>query len=254
MQAELILTGTRSRVAAFQQTAHSQALARLDEGADDPWARRRVQHAVIALCTGATWSGTEDQTTLTLVASGHAAVLREAAETLQRQARDAGLAIAVTLQADPGDAQAQAEQSHRGRSDPDSSVPCPPGGGAARRRQPRRSLNCGEGLSMTTLPAVHVGSVVTAKCASGVCDPGERGVCAEVYELAGRPGWSFLFESGRYDGFSPADVATFLEVTGAVCQAVADDQFRNVGQRCRDFHDGRFDPVFHVKHHGNPDR
>jgi hypothetical protein len=107
---------------------------------------------------------------------------------------------------------------------------------------------------MKTLPSIHVGSLVTAKRASGVCEVAERGVCYEAYELAGRPGWSVIFESGRYDGFSPADVATFLEVTGAVCQKVADYRFRNVGQWYRAFHDGRFDPVFHVKHHGNPDR
>lgn len=107
---------------------------------------------------------------------------------------------------------------------------------------------------MTTTPPIQVGSLVTAKRASGVCDVAERSVCYEAYELAGRPGWSFIFESGRYDGFSPADVDTFLEVTGAVCQAVADYQFQNVGQLCRDFHDGRFDSVFHVKHHGHLDR
>jgi hypothetical protein len=105
---------------------------------------------------------------------------------------------------------------------------------------------------MTTLSTLQVGSLVIAKRASGVCDVAERGVCYEAYELAGRPGWSFLFESGRYDGFSPADVDTFLEVTGAVCQEVADYPFTNVGQLCRDFQDGRFEPVFHVKHQHNP--
>jgi hypothetical protein len=105
---------------------------------------------------------------------------------------------------------------------------------------------------MTTLPTIHVGSRVTAKRASGVCDVAERGVCYEAYELAGRPGWSFIFASGRYDGFSPADVDTFLAVTGEVCQEVTAYQFRNVGELCRDFHDGRFEPVFHVKHQDNP--
>ncbi|HYQ91900.1 MAG TPA: hypothetical protein VES89_07455 [Candidatus Competibacteraceae bacterium] len=106
---------------------------------------------------------------------------------------------------------------------------------------------------MTTTLPIQVGSRVIAKRASGVCDPGERGICYEVYELAGRPGWSFLFESGRYDGFSPEDVATFLEVTGDVCQAVAEYRFRNVWQLCRDFQDGRFNPGFHVKPTTPPD-
>ena len=107
---------------------------------------------------------------------------------------------------------------------------------------------------MKTISPIQVGSLVIAKRASGVCDIGEHGACYEVYELAGRPGWSFIFESGRYDGFSPEDVDTFLEVTGEVCQEVADYSFTNVGQLCRDFQRGRFDPVFHVKHHGNPGR
>ena len=107
---------------------------------------------------------------------------------------------------------------------------------------------------MKTISPIQVGSQVIAKRVSGVCDPGERGVCYQVYELAGRPGWGFIFERGGYDGFSPEDVDTFLEVTGEVCQEMADYQFRNVWQLCRDFQRGRFDPVFHVKHHGNPGR
>jgi hypothetical protein len=97
---------------------------------------------------------------------------------------------------------------------------------------------------MKTLLPLQLGSQVIAKRVSGVCDPGEHGVCYQVYELAGRPGWGFIFESGRYDGFSPEDVATFLEVTGVVCQEVADYQFQNVGQFCRDCQRGRFDRGF----------
>ena len=68
------------------------------------------------------------------------------------------------------------------------------------------------------------------------------------------PAGASSFESGRYDGFSPEDVATFLEVTGVVCQEVADYQFQNVWQLCQDFQHGRFDPVFHVKLHPDGDR
>jgi len=106
---------------------------------------------------------------------------------------------------------------------------------------------------MKTISPIQVGSLVIAKRASGVCDPDERGICYEVYELAGRPGWSFIFASGRYDGFSPEDVDTFLEVTGKVCQAVVDYHFTNVWQLCQDFHRGRFDPAFHVEPATRPD-
>ena len=55
---------------------------------------------------------------------------------------------------------------------------------------------------------------------------------------------AWLPDSGRYDGFSPADVNTFLEVTGTVCQAVANYPFTNVWRLCQDFHQGRFDPAW----------
>jgi hypothetical protein len=75
----------------------------------------------------------------------------------------------------------------------------------------------------TATPAIQVGSLAIATRASGVCDVGERGVCSERDTLGGRPGYSFLFEQGHSDGFSPEDVALFLPITGAICAAVADD-------------------------------
>ena len=95
-----------------------------------------------------------------------------------------------------------------------------------------------------TLPAIQIGSLAIATRASGVCDVGERGVCYEVYALGGRPGCSFLFEQGRYDGFSPEDVAMFLTITGEVCAAVADYQFINVVRLTRDWAQGRFAAAF----------
>jgi len=95
-----------------------------------------------------------------------------------------------------------------------------------------------------TPPAIQIGSLAIATRASGVCDVGERGVCYEMYELAGRPGCSFLFEQGRYDGFSPEDVAMFLTITGEVCAAVADYQFINVARLTRDWAHGRFAAAF----------
>ena len=98
---------------------------------------------------------------------------------------------------------------------------------------------------MTTgTPAIQVGSLAIATRASGVSHVGERGVCYEVYRLGGRPGYSFIFEKGRYDGFSPEDVALFLTITGEVCTAVADYQFINVSRLSRDFAQGRFAPAF----------
>jgi len=96
----------------------------------------------------------------------------------------------------------------------------------------------------STTPAIQVGSLAIATRTSGVCDVGERGVCYEVYELGGRPGFSFIFERGRSDGFSPEDVALFLTITGEVCDAVADYTFTNVTRLSRDFAQGRFAPAF----------
>src|SRR5215831_9937940 len=85
-------------------------------------------------------------------------------------------------------------------------------------------------------PVIQVGSLAIATR--------ERGVCYEVYALGGRPGYSFLFAQGRYDGFSPEDVTLFLTITGEVCAAVADSQFFNVTRLSRDFAQGRFAPAF----------
>jgi hypothetical protein len=61
---------------------------------------------------------------------------------------------------------------------------------------------------------VGVGTTVVAQRATGVCEVGELGVCYEVYTLDNLLGYSFIFQSGRYDGFSPDEVATMLRVTG----------------------------------------
>jgi hypothetical protein len=91
---------------------------------------------------------------------------------------------------------------------------------------------------------IRVGTLVTAKRASGICKTGERGVCYETYTLGGRPGYSFIFERGGYDGFSPEDVDTLLTVSDRVCPEVADYQFTNVVRLTRDFEAGRFAAAF----------
>ena len=72
---------------------------------------------------------------------------------------------------------------------------------------------------------IRVGTLAVAKRSSGVCKEGEVGVCYEVYELEGRPGYSFIFERGRFDGFSPRDVEMFLEPLGVVVPSVAGYSF-----------------------------
>lgn len=87
---------------------------------------------------------------------------------------------------------------------------------------------------------LQVGSLVIAKRATAICDEGEKGVCYEEYRIGDRPGWSFIFEQGGYDGFSPDEVAKLLDLTGEVCAEVADYEFQNVMQLLADFCQGRF--------------
>ena len=103
--------------------------------------------------------------------------------------------------------------------------------------------------ALKNIPDLRVGSLVIAKRTTGVCDVGERGVCYEEYTLPDgkggqRPGWSFIFESGRHDGFSPDEVALILEITGDLCPDVADYEFRSVPRLMADFRRGRFAPAF----------
>jgi hypothetical protein len=91
---------------------------------------------------------------------------------------------------------------------------------------------------------ISIGSLVTANRDSGVCKAGEVGVCYEVYQLGNRPGYSFIFEGGGYDGFSPEDVKLFLEVSGCVAKDAVSYAFRNVGQLDADYRAGRFSGAF----------
>ena len=73
----------------------------------------------------------------------------------------------------------------------------------------------------------------------------ERGVCDEAYTLPDgkggrRPGWRIFFESGCHDGFSPDAVELILEITGELCRAVADYEFKSVLRLMSDFHRDRF--------------
>ena len=96
----------------------------------------------------------------------------------------------------------------------------------------------------TETQRIRVGSIALARRKTGVCDIGEIGVCYEVYTLNNRPGYSFIFQSGRYDGFSPDDVDLFLMMTDEVCSTIADYQHHSAMRLSRDFEQGRFDKAF----------
>jgi hypothetical protein len=87
---------------------------------------------------------------------------------------------------------------------------------------------------------IRVGTLATAKRDSAICSVGELGVCYDIYTIGSRPGYSFIFEQGGYDGFSPEDIELFLEVTDVVFPSIASYTFENVTQLERDFHNGRF--------------
>ena len=55
---------------------------------------------------------------------------------------------------------------------------------------------------MNPIPPLQVGSLVTAKRASGVCDTGERGACYEVYALGGRPRWLSTYQFASSPGIT----------------------------------------------------
>lgn len=97
---------------------------------------------------------------------------------------------------------------------------------------------------MSRPATLRVGSVVIATRECAVFRFGEAGVCYEEYRLGGRLGWSFVFERGGHDGFSPGDVALCLHVTGEVAPEVAGYEFADVAQLLRDHEAGRFAPAF----------
>ena len=86
----------------------------------------------------------------------------------------------------------------------------------------------------------QVGTLAVATKNTAICRAGELGVCYELYTIGNRPGYSFIFERGGYDGFSPEDVELFLEVTGVVFKSIETYRFTDVGQLLKDFLAGRF--------------
>ncbi len=92
--------------------------------------------------------------------------------------------------------------------------------------------------------SVQLGTLAVATRATGICRAGELGVCYELYRIGDRPGASFIFERGGYDGFSPQEVELILEVTGVVFRSIETYSFTDVGQLLKDFLAGRFGEAF----------
>ena len=86
----------------------------------------------------------------------------------------------------------------------------------------------------------RTGTIAYAKRASALWKSGERGVCYEVYQIGERPGYSFIFENGGYDGFSEDDLTSWLELTEEVAPSVVGFKFRNVMHLSGAYEAGRF--------------
>ena len=90
---------------------------------------------------------------------------------------------------------------------------------------------------------IQVGTFAVATKDTAICRTGKLGVCYGVYQLGNQPGYSFIFERGGYDGFSPQDVELFLEVTEVVFKSIKTYRFTDVGRLLKDFLAGRFSEV-----------
>jgi len=96
---------------------------------------------------------------------------------------------------------------------------------------------------------IKVGTRCRAKRKTGVCGQGEKGVCYEVWsrnnsEDGDALGFSFIFESGRYDGFSGRDIDLFLIIEPIVVPQIANYQFTNVRRLSADFDRRVFDAAW----------
>jgi hypothetical protein len=97
-----------------------------------------------------------------------------------------------------------------------------------------------------------VGTLVIAQRATGVCSVGEPGMCYERYEVGGRPGWSFIFAKGGYDGFSPSEVADLLLIKPMIADYLRDYRFTNVTRLANDYRRGLFNRAFELVHPPHP--
>jgi len=79
---------------------------------------------------------------------------------------------------------------------------------------------------------IRVGTVAELKRECLGNPKGTPGICYEVYNLDNRPGYSFIFENGNYDGFSPDEVDTILDIR---FQFEIEYKFINVMKLSQDF-------------------
>jgi len=93
----------------------------------------------------------------------------------------------------------------------------------------------------------RVGTIVQLKVPCLGNEEGVSGICYDVYTLGDRSGYAFIFENGRYDGFSPDEVESFLKVLdhyGRDARYYWTYRFTNVIALGRDFENGVFDEPF----------
>lgn len=100
---------------------------------------------------------------------------------------------------------------------------------------------------------LQLGQIVEATRATAVCSIGERGVVYEIHYLGGSRAASVIFETGRYDGFSPEEQDMMLRTVSwtppdleRLGQSLLFDgnarsyQFVNVMKLGEDYRRGRF--------------
>ena len=90
---------------------------------------------------------------------------------------------------------------------------------------------------------IKVGTVVELKVACLGNSAGTEGVVYDTYNIGDGPGASVIFPNGEYDGFSPEEQKSFLNVT-RFASSVADYQFINVMRLSEDFNAGKFNQAF----------
>lgn len=91
---------------------------------------------------------------------------------------------------------------------------------------------------------VKVGTLVQSIVTTAICRNGEVGVCYEVYDR-GIQGFSFIFNGGGYDGFSPQEVENMLKILGQTTEkGIKNYIFRNVMTLTHHHNIGVFDNAF----------
>ena len=87
----------------------------------------------------------------------------------------------------------------------------------------------------------RVGTIVQLKVLCLGNEAGVSGICYDVYTFGDRKGYSFIFENGKHDGFSPDEVSKFLLVLDHFDFTY---EFVHVIRLSLDFNNGVFDGAF----------